>query len=247
MSNEAAFVRSDRRIAKNTILSFFGMALPIGAAVFCIPALVEGLGTPRFGILTLVWLVIVYFGQFNFGLGRATAKFAAQELAVDDGRRLPELIRSSLVVHLTLGLLGSACLALLTPLLVGQVLAVPPEFRREATGVLYLLVPTIPMILLSDCLRGVLEALGRFGVIASVQAPATTMTYVGPLLVLPWSDDLVAVVAPTIFTRLFVLVVYGIACRRDGRRDRRSGARCPSRSCPACPWPWPGGAHRALI
>lgn len=214
MCNDAASVRSDRRIAKNTILNFFGMALPIGAAVFCIPALVEGLGTPRFGILTLVWLVIVYFGQFNFGLGRATAKFAAQELVVDDGRRMPELIRSSLVVHLALGLLGSACLALLTPLLVGRVLAVPPDIRREATGVLYLLVPTIPMILLSDCLRGVLEARGRFGVIASVQAPATTMTYVGPLLVLPWSDDLVAVITPTIFTRLFVLVVYGIVCIR---------------------------------
>lgn len=214
MNSEATSNRPDPRIVKNTILNFLGMTLPIGAAVACIPQLIEQLGTPRFGVLTLVWLVIGYFGQFNFGLGRATAKFAAQELAVDGGRRLPELVRSSMLVHLGLGLIAAGCLAMLVPPLVGKVLAVPPEYRREAAGVLYLLVPTIPMILLSDCLRGVLEAHQRFGVIASVQAPTTTMTYVGPLLVLPWSDGLVAVIAPTLGVRLVALVAYGIVCAR---------------------------------
>ena len=202
------------RIARNTAWNLLGMALPILVAVACIPALIQALGAARFGVLTIAWLVLSYFGQFNFGLGRATAKFAAEELAQGGGRQLPILIRSSLIVHLVLGLIGTSCLIFAVPALVTSVFSVPEDLRHEAAGVLYLLAPTIPMILLSDCLRGLLEAHYRFDLIAAVQTPSTALNYLAPLLVLSYTDDLVMVVVATLLLRLIVLLAYCLFCAR---------------------------------
>ena len=167
-------------------------------------------------MLTLVWLVVSYFGQFNFGLGRATAKFAAQQLAHDGGHLLPVLIRSSLTVHLVLGLIGTGCLIAAVPTLVASVFSVPESLRPEAAGVLYLSAPTIPMILLSDCLRGLLEAHYRFDLIAAVQTPSTALNYLAPLVVLSYTDDLEMVVVATLLLRFIVLVAYWCRLRSIG-------------------------------
>ena len=49
-----------------------------------IPRVVAGLGMERFGLLTLVWTAIGYFGLFDFGLGRALTQQVAGRLAKTD-------------------------------------------------------------------------------------------------------------------------------------------------------------------
>ena len=58
-------------LARNTILNVLGYGLPMLVAIFAIPLLVKGLGTERFGILTLAWVIIGYLSLFDLGLGRA--------------------------------------------------------------------------------------------------------------------------------------------------------------------------------
>ena len=199
---------TEDRIVRNAAWNFAGMALPIAVALGCIPVVVARLGAERFGVLSLAWLIVTYFGQFNFGLGRATAKFAAEDLANEAGRNVPTIVRSSLVVHVVLGLIGGVALASATPWLAARVFHVPADLRPETSGCLLLLALTIPLILVSDCLRGLLEAYRRFDQIAVVQAPATAMTYLGPLFVLPWTDNLTAIIVPTLLTRAAVASVY---------------------------------------
>ena len=76
MSNSPTNSPGTSRIARNTGWNLLGMLLPIVVAIFSVPVLIHGLGAPRFGVLTIGWLVMSYFGQFNCGLGRATAKRA---------------------------------------------------------------------------------------------------------------------------------------------------------------------------
>lgn len=59
------------RIAEGTVWSALGLILPLVAALVSIPILVGGLGTDRFGILTLCWALAGYFNLFDMGLGRA--------------------------------------------------------------------------------------------------------------------------------------------------------------------------------
>jgi len=51
------------------------------AALVAIPVTLRGLGTERFGALSLAWLLIGYLSLFDLGLGRALTKLAAERLA----------------------------------------------------------------------------------------------------------------------------------------------------------------------
>ena len=60
---------SGRLLARNMIFNFAGQAAPLLVALFAIPLLIDGLGTARFGVLALAWIVIGYFSFFVLGLG----------------------------------------------------------------------------------------------------------------------------------------------------------------------------------
>jgi len=65
-------------LARNTILNFVGQALPLLVGFLTIPITIQWLGADRFGIISIVWVIIGYFGFFDLGLGRATTKFVAE-------------------------------------------------------------------------------------------------------------------------------------------------------------------------
>ena len=58
-------------ILRNALLNLAGLGLPMLVALACIPPLVMLLGTPRFGLLTLLWAVVSTLGVFDLGVGRA--------------------------------------------------------------------------------------------------------------------------------------------------------------------------------
>ncbi|MEJ2502280.1 MAG: hypothetical protein P8177_03025, partial [Gemmatimonadota bacterium] len=58
-------------IARNSLLNLLGLGLPLAVAVVAIPPLTAGLGSERFGILGLVWVVVAYLALLDLGLGRA--------------------------------------------------------------------------------------------------------------------------------------------------------------------------------
>lgn len=113
--------RNNRRLtsgpllARNAYINLAGQILPIVVAVFAIPLLIKVLGTERFGVLALAWVVLGYFGLFDFGLSRATTKFVAEYQARERIEAIPVLIWSSVTVHVFLGLLGEESLLCLLP------------------------------------------------------------------------------------------------------------------------------------
>ncbi|HLJ29909.1 MAG TPA: hypothetical protein VKY85_24590 [Candidatus Angelobacter sp.] len=58
---------SGRFLARNTIWNLLGQLLPMAVAVVAIPPVIRGLGIPRFGVLSLAWIVIGYFSLFDLG------------------------------------------------------------------------------------------------------------------------------------------------------------------------------------
>ena len=57
-----------RLLAKNAALSLLGQGAPLLIAVVAVPRLIRGLGLDRFGVLSLTWMLVGYFGLFDFGL-----------------------------------------------------------------------------------------------------------------------------------------------------------------------------------
>ena len=82
----------ESRLARNSLLNLLGQGVPLIAAFFAIPKLITGLGTERFGLLTLAWLVIGYFSLFDLGLGRALTQVVAAEIRDTRDTKAPLLV-----------------------------------------------------------------------------------------------------------------------------------------------------------
>jgi len=203
-----------RLLARNTAWNLLGNGAPMIVAVVCIPILIRGLGKERFGVLTLAWALIGYASLFDLGLGRALTQLVARKLGAGEEREIPSLAWTSLLLMLLLGLVGAAAVFLTSPWLAGRGLNVPAGLQGETLQSFRLLGLSIPFVITTSGLRGLLEAHQRFGLISSLRIPMGVFTFAGPLLVLPFSKSVVPVVGTLVAGRIAAWAVHLLVCLR---------------------------------
>ncbi len=203
-----------RRLARNSILSFIGLAVPSLIGIITIPLIVAGLGPDRFGVLALVWVLLGHLGTFDLGMGRAVTRFVAQAVHDDDLRSVPQIVSTSLLVLTPFGIVTGALLTALTPWLTGSVLHLSGPLAAEMSGALYVLAVAVPISQLSVLLRGVLEAFQRFDLANAVKLPAGAASFVLPLVGVWFHLSMAAIVGLLLVSRLMVLLAYFVLCRR---------------------------------
>ena len=203
-----------RLLARNVVWNLIGSGAPMLVAFFCIPVLVRGLGTDRFGVLALAWALIGYASLFDLGLGRALTQLVAKKIGAGEGNEIPVLVWTSLILMLLVGFIGVLVAFVLSPWLVHRVLNVPSSLQRETLDSFYLLGLSIPVVISTAGLRGLLEAHQRFGLINALRIPMSVFTFAGPLLVLPFSNSLFPVVAVLVGGRLIALAAHLLLCLR---------------------------------
>lgn len=169
------------RLVRSTLFNLAGLGVPLVLAFAAIPALVHLLGVPRFGLLTLIWAVVSYFGLFDLGLGRALTQRLAQKLATEPGSDLAPTVGTALI---TMGLVGAAAgvaMAILSPLCLRWVHGIPDA--DEASRALVAMAFAVPAVVLASGLRGILEARQAFGVVNLIRVPLGAYTFLAPWLV----------------------------------------------------------------
>ena len=214
VSHDAASLTRGPLLARNTLWSLLGQALPMVAAVLAIPLLVRGLGTERFGILTLTWTVIGYFSLFDFGLGRSLTQVVAERLGSGRTEELPALVWTSMFMILGLSVVVGTALAFATPWMAHRALHIPAALQPETIRAFYLLALTLPAVLGTAALGGVLAAHQRFGTLNALRIPLSVLSFVAPLAVLPTSQDLSRVVAVIAAVRFLGVFAHVWACAR---------------------------------
>ena len=171
-------------ITRHTLYNLAGLGAPLLVALVSIPPLIALLGVARFGLLALLWAVVSYFGLFDLGLGRALT----QRLAATQARRADEagaIVGSALLLMVLLGIVAGAVLAALTPWGVGRIAEVPDP-GESVRAVLWMAL-TVPAVVVTAGLRGVLEARHKFGWVNLIRLPMGLWTFLGPLAVAVWS------------------------------------------------------------
>ena len=199
---------SGRLLAKNTLLNFISQAVPLLVGVVTIPFIVRGLGTDRFGLLSLAWVILGYFAIFDLGLGRATTKFVAEALGKGEEKEVPCIVWTAVTVQAVLGIVGALALAGITPLLVERILNIPPDLVGEAKATFYLLALSVPVVLVSGSFRGVLEASQRFDLVNAVKIPTSALTFLLPLAGLWLGLKLPGIVALILSARVGALITF---------------------------------------
>ncbi len=196
------------RISVNVLWNLFGTGFPLLVGIFVIPVLIDALGIARFGILSLAWVVVGYFSFFDLGLGRAMTQLIAKKLGNGESSEIPSIVRSGMALMAILGICGGLVVAALSPWLVGDKLSVPVNLRSETLNSFFILAVSIPIVIITTGLRGILEGYHRFDVVNMVRAPLGALTYLGPLFVLPYSGDLPPVIAVLVLGRLASGIAY---------------------------------------
>jgi len=201
-------------LARNTILNLIGYGTPLLVAFVTIPILIQGLGTQRFGVLTLIWVLISYIGLFDLGLNRALIKLISEKLGLGKDDEIQPLIWTGLVVMSFIGIVIGIVSAILLPWLVKEFLNVPLDLYEETLYAFYLISGFTPIIIISVAFRGILDAHQRFDLTNIVRIPLGIFTFLGPVLVLPFSISLFHVVALILAGRLIGCVIQAIFCFR---------------------------------
>lgn len=222
MKDEQAATWADGHLlAKNSLWNLAGLVLPLLVAIVTVPLLLKGLGTERFGVLTLVWSGIGYFSLFDMGLSQALTKLVAEKLGLGRGEEIPGLVWTGLTVMVGMGVLGSLAVAALAPWLVQNLLKIGAELHTEASASFFILSVTIPVVVATAGLCGVLEAHQRFDLINLVRVPLGLFNYLSPLVVVLFSRNLVWVVGALALGRLVFAACYGWLCLREVPSLRR--------------------------
>src|SRR5215208_1484464 len=143
-SGEVNAAQASSSIGRNTFWNVLGTGLPMVLALVTIPVVIHSAGAARFGVLTIAWAVLGYFGNFDLGLGGATIRFLAEAF---EHRRVAEsrgIFWTSVLLSGLVGAISACLLAALTPWLVGGVLNVPLGLRVETQGAFYFLAMGVP-------------------------------------------------------------------------------------------------------
>jgi O-antigen/teichoic acid export membrane protein len=214
------------RIGRNAIWNLVGLGLPLLFALVAIPVLLSALGTARFGVLSLAWVIIGYFGLFDLGLGRAITQRVARVIGTPADEQTPDAVWTYVWSMAILGALGGLALAGFSGPLVNDVLKIPAGLQAESSDGFLLLGLAVPFVVSTTGLRGVLEAHQRFAMVAIARVALGIVSILGPLLVIPFTHSLAAIVAVLVVGRVVAWVAHVMLC---GWVDPRLGRPRPFR------------------
>ncbi len=209
---------SGKSIAKNTIYNLAGYGIPLVFAVVIIPFLIKGMGTEKFGLLSLAYVIIGYFSFFDFGIGKALTKIIAEKIGIEQTDEIPAIFWTSFFMMLTISLLGSLILLFFAPDLVHSLIKISKPLQPQTLKTFYLLALAIPIVTTTAGIRGVLEAYQVFGIINIIRTFLGVSMFLGPLVCLIFTNSLFWIVLLLIAVRCIVWILYLFQCFRINQK-----------------------------
>lgn len=204
-----------RLLSRNFLINFIGQAGPLLFAVASIPFIIRGLGVERFGLLSIAWVLLEYFIVFDLGLGRATVKYVAEAMGKGDKDKISRVASTAVIAQFGLGILGTVALISITPVLTEHILNIPPALAIEGKAIFQLLALSIPLVLVSGSVTGILAAAQRFDLVNAVNATFNSASPVLTLIGVLWFDwDLIEIVTMLVASRSIALVAHCWLCIR---------------------------------
>lgn len=215
---------SGQLVIRNTFIVIGTQGVIALMGLISVPILVSRLGTARFGVLALAWVVIGYASVLDLGLGRALTKVTADRLGAGKPGEIPKLFWTAVALLSLIGIAVGGLVILLSGPLTESVLSIPSDLTGEAHLTFALLGCTIPFVLLSTAFAGSLDAHQRFDLTNGIAVPLSFLSYFGPVALALLTTNLAVVVSAVCLSRVIATLVYGYFCTRVDpslRHERR--------------------------
>lgn len=199
---------TSKKIYTNMIWNICSMGLPMLIALICIPLFIKNLGIEKFGILTIIWSLIGYFGIFDMGMGKALTQKVSTCLGNNDTKSIPAFFWSAMSVTLCFGILGCALLLTTDFYILPMFLKTNKVLLLETQTAIKFIAVFFPFYLLNIGIKGIFDSFQKFRFTSSVTIIISICNFVLPLFVFSHSKSLVWVIAPLILGRLITLFCY---------------------------------------
>ncbi len=213
MSNDLKNLSADSVLKKNIILNFLCKTLPIFVAVLSIPYIINGLGIEKFGILSIIWIIISQAGILDLGLGHALTQLISKKLGLNQTDEIPYIAWTGLFVILVLGVIGSSGIFLAADYITYNILRVSPEYVVETALALKILCFCLPAFILIAAMEGVLASYQKFTRINAITVPLALLNYLSPVIVLQFTTNMAYIILTLVIIRFCALIAMFISCR----------------------------------
>lgn len=203
-------------LRRDSIANLAGNVVPLFIAIWAIPHLINGLGYADFGILSLMWALVGYFGLFDLGVGRALTYDVSRNLARGETNLIATSVSAGLTLTLLTGLIGAAIVALATWGVQRGWWSVPGQISGDqAISFMVIAAAVIPTTLTSG-LRGLAEGYGRFGQTSFNRMVFGVLMFLMPALALQFhGKSLTALATYLALSRVLVFVHMAWCVRRE--------------------------------
>jgi O-antigen/teichoic acid export membrane protein len=198
---------SRQAFSANFSYNVLGALLPIVTSLGTVPFYIHEIGLARYGVVTITWVLLGYFGFLDFGLSRATANALAKLGHASSKERSPVLV-TAFCCNLGLGLIGGLILYCVGHLVLLHLVKIPGNLMAETRDAYPWMAAMLPLGMLSGVSTGALEsrekfllsnALGSFGTMTGQVLPLICAYTIAPTLEV--------VIPATLFARFFAVAL----------------------------------------
>ena len=205
---------SRKAFSANLVYNVFGALLPLATSLGTVPFYIHQIGLARYGVVTISWVLLGYFGFLDFGLSRASANALAKLGTPQE--RSPVLV-TAFCCNLGLGLIGGLILYAVGHLVLLHLVKVPGSLMGETSAAYPWMAAMLPLGMLSGVATGALESrerfltsnmLSTFGTMSGQLVPLVCAYAIGP--------SLEVVIPATLLARvLAVAISYVVVIRSE--------------------------------
>lgn len=172
---------SRKAFSANFAYNVFGALLPLVTSLGTVPFYIHQIGLARYGVVTITWILLGYFGFLDFGLSRASANALAKLGHAEAHERAPVLV-TAFCCNLFLGMCGGIILYALGHIILFHVVKIPSNLIGETREAYPWMAAMLPLGMLSGVATGALESRERFLLSNALNSFSTTAGQVIPLI-----------------------------------------------------------------
>jgi O-antigen/teichoic acid export membrane protein len=204
----------NKLLVNNILINITGFVIPLFIGLITIPLIIDQLGLEKFGILTIIWMLIGYFSLFDFGLSRSLTKFISEKIGADDSESIPFIVFNAFLLILFASFIGTCLIFFSTENITYDLLNIPPSLQQQTIQSLNIVALAIPFVIFSAGIRGVFEAFQQFKVVSINKVVLGSYTFVSPLLLLPFTNNLSSIVFALLLGRALSFLFLVIKIRQ---------------------------------
>ena len=181
---------------------------------FTTPFIVNKLGVDAYGIYSVMFVVIGYFGFMELGLGRAIIKFIAEFHAKKDYDSIKKAIGSALLVYCLMGVIGAVLIYLLTDLFITSVFKIPPGLKNTARWAFYFSAVGFLLNMPCNVFGAIPKALQRFDITNKIDIIFGSLQTIGSVCLLYLGFSLLSLVILNIIISFLSICTYVAVVKR---------------------------------